>query len=125
MGTPLFAANVLFAPLQQLARWMGRSIASVPSRSQAMAPAGHAARAHLGRTQVGRTQVARTQVARAQTAVRRPAPALAARTARLRVVRVFEGPHLAANAGRMVISGRMADVCAELDRLAALEAAAG
>ena len=26
-------------------------------------------------------------------------------------------------AGRMVISGRMADVCAELDRLAALEAA--
>jgi hypothetical protein len=27
--------------------------------------------------------------------------------------------------GRMVISGRMADVCAELERLAALEAAAG
>ncbi|AMO21556.1 hypothetical protein UC35_00070 [Ramlibacter tataouinensis] len=27
--------------------------------------------------------------------------------------------------GRLVISGRMADVCAELDRLAALEAAAG
>jgi hypothetical protein len=26
-------------------------------------------------------------------------------------------------AGRMVISGRMADVCAELDRLVALEAA--
>jgi hypothetical protein len=25
------------------------------------------------------------------------------------------------NAGRMVISGRMADVCAELDRLAELE----
>ena len=33
----------------------------------------------------------------------------------LRVVR--------AGAGRLVISGRMADVCAELDRLAALEAA--
>lgn len=27
--------------------------------------------------------------------------------------------------GRLVISGRMSDVCAELDRLAALEAAAG
>jgi hypothetical protein len=27
--------------------------------------------------------------------------------------------------GRLVISGRMADVCAELERLAALEAAAG
>jgi hypothetical protein len=29
--------------------------------------------------------------------------------------------HAPASAGRMVISGRMADVCAELDRLAALE----
>jgi hypothetical protein len=39
----------------------------------------------------------------------------------VRVVRVFEGPRVPASAGRMVISGRMADVCAELDRLAALE----
>jgi hypothetical protein len=42
----------------------------------------------------------------------------------LRVVRVMEAHHAARGAGRMVISGRMADVCAELDRLAALEAAA-
>jgi hypothetical protein len=43
----------------------------------------------------------------------------------LRVLRVIE-PHQARNAaGRMVISGRMADVCAELDRLAAAEAACG
>jgi hypothetical protein len=39
----------------------------------------------------------------------------------LRVVRVMEGRHACAGAGRMVISGRMADVCAELDRLAELE----
>jgi hypothetical protein len=39
----------------------------------------------------------------------------------LRVVRVVDGCHAPASAGRMVISGRMADVCAELDRLAALE----
>ncbi len=39
----------------------------------------------------------------------------------LRVVRVVEGRPLRAGAGRMVISGRMADVCAELDRLAELE----
>jgi hypothetical protein len=39
----------------------------------------------------------------------------------LRVVRVVEPRHSRVNAGRMVISGRMADVCAELDRLAALE----
>ena len=41
----------------------------------------------------------------------------------LRVVRILEagqGPHAV---GRMLISGRMADVCAELDRLAACEAA--
>jgi hypothetical protein len=43
----------------------------------------------------------------------------------LRVVRVLDSNHAAHGAGRMVISGRMADVCAELERLAALEAAAG
>ncbi|MDD5478113.1 hypothetical protein [Rhodoferax sp.] len=40
----------------------------------------------------------------------------------LRVVRVMEAGQRASLAGRMVISGRMADVCAELDRLAAFEA---
>lgn len=42
----------------------------------------------------------------------------------VRVVRVVEGPQGPAAAGRMVITGRMADVCAELDRLAAMEGAA-
>lgn len=41
----------------------------------------------------------------------------------LRVVRVVETGQSRASVGRMVISGRMADVCAELDRLAAREAA--
>jgi hypothetical protein len=41
----------------------------------------------------------------------------------LRVVRVVETGQARASVGRMVISGRMADVCAELDRLAACEAA--
>lgn len=41
----------------------------------------------------------------------------------LRVVRVVEAGQARASVGRMVISGRMADVCAELDRLAAREAA--
>ena len=41
----------------------------------------------------------------------------------LRVVRVVESGQHRAHEGRMVISGRMADVCAELDRLAAREAA--
>ena len=45
-----------------------------------------------------------------------PKPALP-----LRVARVMEAQQSRHNAGRMVISGRMADVCAELDRLAELE----
>jgi hypothetical protein len=40
----------------------------------------------------------------------------------LRVLRVTESGQRVKGAGRMVISGRMADVCAELDRLAAIEA---
>lgn len=41
----------------------------------------------------------------------------------LRVVRVVDAGQSQSGVGRMVISGRMADVCAELDRLAAREAA--
>ena len=51
--------------------------------------------------------------AQALQSARRPLP--------LRVARVMEAQHNRKNAGRMVISGRMADVCAELDRLAELE----
>ena len=41
----------------------------------------------------------------------------------LRVLRVVEPSAPRAIAGRMVISGRLADVCAELDRMAAQERA--
>jgi hypothetical protein len=41
----------------------------------------------------------------------------------LRVVRVIDRQGSQRTSKRVVISGRMADVCAELDRLAALEAA--
>ncbi len=44
------------------------------------------------------------------------------RSAALRVVRVRDAQAPSDEMGRMVISGRMADVCAELDRLAAHEA---
>jgi hypothetical protein len=41
----------------------------------------------------------------------------------LRVVRIAEdGANSSYGAGRMVMSGRMADICAELDRLVHLEA---
>lgn len=41
----------------------------------------------------------------------------------LRIVHVLERGQSRGHVGRMVISGRMADVCAELDRLAAFERA--
>ena len=57
------------------------------------------------------------------TGARPSLPAAALRPAKpLRVVRVLEPSASRAVAGRMVISGRLADVCAELDRLAAQEA---
>ncbi|GAB3758003.1 hypothetical protein GCM10028796_02990 [Ramlibacter monticola] len=51
-----------------------------------------------------------------------PRPAHGEALKPLRVVRVLEPSAPRSTAGRMVISGRLADVCAELDRLAALEA---
>lgn len=72
-------------------------------------------------------------VARPRTPTRRPLAVTAAPRLRvdrthltprpLRVVRVLEAGQPRTQVGRMVISGRMADVCAELDRLAACEAA--
>ena len=41
----------------------------------------------------------------------------------LRIVRILEAGQAPAQVGRMLISGRMADVCAELERLAARAAA--
>ena len=49
-----------------------------------------------------------------------PCPATLRRP--LRVLRIVDAGHAPAVAGRMVISGTLADVCAELDRLVAQEA---
>ncbi len=49
--------------------------------------------------------------------------ARASRQSRLKIVREFDASVGASCAGRMVITGRMADVCAELDRMARLESA--
>ena len=106
MGTPLFAAFRLFDPLQHMVGTFGRLFRRPPCPAEARAPAAPCVPVRM-------TAVAGGGAGRA-----RP-------PRRLRVVRVFEGSQAAASAGRMVISGRMADVCAELDRLAALETAAG
>jgi hypothetical protein len=92
-------------------RSFGRWLAGGPIRTTVSTPACPSGlRLH---TTAGRAHVAWPPTLRTG-AVRRP----------LRVLRVVDAEHAPSTAGRMVISGRMADVCAELDRLAALEAAA-
>ncbi len=107
MGITLLTFSGLFAPLQQLAGWL----AGTPPRQ--VARAAQSPRSDCG----GRGR----STWRPAAAVR--GAALPARRP-LRVVRVVDGCQAPANAGRMVISGRMADVCAELERLAAQEAGA-
>jgi hypothetical protein len=107
MGITFFTFNGLFAPLQQLAGWLAAAPFRTPARTHRRPHAPTAASLCSGQRPAWAT------------AHRAALPAR--RTLRpLRVVRVVEAQHAPAAAGRMVISGRMADVCAELDRLAAL-----
>lgn len=57
--------------------------------------------------------------------LRRPAPPAVVRQSRslLRVVRILDPDQASASGGRILMSGRMADVCAELDRMVEREAA--
>ncbi len=61
-----------------------------------------------------------TRTASCPTSVTQVTPSVP-KTPCLKVLRVRESGDGPQTSGRMVISGRMADVCAELDRLAALE----
>lgn len=97
MNTAWSATLALWSPLQSLLRWLvptGQIVPVTPVlRPVTIAPAGGNSCRVLP--------------------ARRP----------LRVVRVVEAGQPRSQVGRMVISGRMADVCAELDRLAAVETA--
>jgi hypothetical protein len=108
MGLTLFTLGNLFAPLQGLVASLLPARSSSPRAVRrncaASRPAGMVQRPARGST----TNIAPPRPCRP-----------------LRVVRFVEPTRAAVDAGRMRISGRMADVCAELDRLAALEAAAG
>jgi hypothetical protein len=107
MNTAFFANADFFGPLQGLIRWWSASRLSnvgvtLPKREVPdFAP---------------KLVAANDPMARASTSfplTQKP----------LRVLRVVENGQARSSVGRMVISGRMADVCAELDRLAACEAA--
>lgn len=106
MGITLFTFSGLFGPLQHLAGWL---VGASPPLRAAAAPV--RVDSPPGWQRGGRVHRSRPGAARGAVPARRP----------LRVVRVLDACHAPSSAGRMVISGRMADVCAELDRLAAQE----
>jgi hypothetical protein len=111
MNISHLAAPRALAPLHGLWRWLSHMPASQSLESSVTLDANHAfstsppltTKCHLEPAFAGVTAVP----------LRKP----------LRIIRVLEPNHAPANVGRMLISGCMADVCAELDRLAAKEAA--
>ena len=112
MGIALLTFSSLFQGLSALQRLAAPAPALRQAHRPSVFKSGRPARAS---SPFHRTASATVLAARAA----RPAA-----TAPLRVVRLSEGGERLGSAGRMVISGRMADVCAELDRLAAREAVA-
>lgn len=107
MNISHFAAPRVFAPLHGLLRWLSHGPAPHTTTPDNVL-GGHHAFVASPLSATGHTSPA--------------IPSLASRRP-LRVIRVLEKDHAPANVGRMVISGRMADVCAELDRLADWETA--
>lgn len=122
MGIALFAASALARPLTALHRWWGRENVPCPQHSSARAEASAATTTrpqNLGPLPLRPGPVPRTcaspvaaRPARTPEPASRPPCTLPAASGAIRVLRGH---------GRMVIAGRMADVCAELDRLAACE----
>lgn len=107
MGIAMSAVHGLFTPLHDLLAWF-----LSPVQPHRPGPAAMAAPSVAAVRMAAPKGMATAKAAACVRRVQRP----------LRVVRVMDKDGLrSASGGRLVISGRMADVCAELDRLAALE----
>ena len=111
MTLALYAIAKLTAPLHRLTDWLANPADSEPAAARAQRGA-HPANAPYLR--------AKNPITTGAEALKNPR--IASRPT-LRIERIVESGQRANQAGRMVISGRMADVCAELDRLVAREAA--
>ena len=111
---PVQALVSLFLPAQGMAgasRFSAPAVAQLTSRQLALPFASNDFTATRGAS------------TRATGALAAQCPAAKApRPGRLRVVREFDSNVSPTCAGRMVISGRMADVCAELERMSQREA---
>jgi hypothetical protein len=111
MTIALYAMTKLTAPLHRLSSWLANT--ATPQAAAIGTPRGtyRADAPFLGVTNPILTMPAASNN-----------PKTASQPT-LRIERIVETGQRANQAGRMVISGRMADVCAELDRLVAREAA--
>lgn len=109
----------LLSPIQALASLLQ------PASSAARSPVFPAPRRSPGVDRLPAGKQSASNFRSASAMVKKPCQtvAKAASPRRLKVVREFEAGISPSCAGRMVISGRMADVCAELDRMAQREAA--
>lgn len=111
MNISHLAAPRVLAPLHGLWRWIAHAPLSQTTATVtdlASHPAFTASQPLNAKSALSQTPAALTTLA-----ARKP----------LRIIRVLDHDHTPAHVGRMVISGRMADVCAELDRLADRETA--
>lgn len=127
MGIALLAASTLAHPLTALHRWWSRQRAPMLQRGTPhAAPLGLTSTKRITRATGGQplpgsvphpcTAPGGIHLARASDTACRPATRpLRAATPSSGAIRVLRSH------GRMVIAGRMADVCAELERLAACE----
>jgi hypothetical protein len=111
----------LLSILHDLAQWVSNGFGATPSKANHSAGATNLVAARACQTGISGTNA--SKIPFKNPILKTPALRVAKRAVQpLRVVRVVEAGQAAASSGRMLISGRMADVCAELDRLAAREA---
>ncbi len=108
MNVAFFAQSEVFARLQGMVRWLVSAKTTKPHPAPGFQPI----------SPLDAPKLIASHATQARASDRKSIDHMP-----LRVVRVLEVGQTQSGVGRMVISGRMADVCAELDRLAAREAA--
>ena len=113
MSTAVVAVSGFFSYLHIVMRWLSSRFSSARSSSQRGLYA-KAVPPGLMRCNAGPSK----------TIAKEECPSFRANRLPLRIVRVVEAGQAPTLVGRMTISGSMADVCAELDRLVALETTA-
>lgn len=129
MGIAVFSRSPAHSPLLSLLLSPLQALASLLRPVQPVTPLPAFVTAASRREATGELPVALKAMApgarHASVAGHKPCQTVAKVTSprRLKIVREFEAGVSPSCAGRMVISGRMADVCAELDRMAQREAA--